>query len=251
METTDPKAGERAYYANLSPEGLQHARKKPFSDTRVGQYLSDMAALLAMLEPAPRRILDLGCGTGWTSRLLARAGYEVTGVDISVDAIGIAQELATEESLPNATFLVGDYETVLPANTYDYVLFYDALHHAEDESAALRTACNALKPGGALFAFEPGKGHHHSAGSQHAIKQYGVHEKDMPPSHIWAVGRKAGFTRKLVLPTPHDINRRLYRRDYHASTAAGRGWLEKLWGYYRAAGSMLFPSKGALTILWK
>ncbi len=125
------------------------------------------------------------------------------------------------------------------------------LHHAEDEAAAIRTAYNALKPGGAMFAFEPGTGHHHSAGSQHAIKEYGVHEKDMPPSHIWKLGRQAGFTRKLVLPTPHDINRRLYRRDYHASSAAGRGWLEKLWGYYRAAGSMLRQSGGALTIRWK
>ncbi len=126
MDTPDPKAGERAYYAKLSPEGLEHARKKPFSDVRVGQYLADTAALTAMLEPAPRRIHDFGCGTGWTSRLLARSGYEVTGVDISADAIRIAQELATEENLPNVTFLVGDYETVLPANSYDYVLFYDA-----------------------------------------------------------------------------------------------------------------------------
>jgi SAM-dependent methyltransferase len=251
MDHIDPKAGERAYYANLSPEGLAHARKKPFSDVRVGHYLADMGALLTMLEPAPRRILDLGCGTGWTSRMLARAGYDVTGVDIAADAIRIAQELAAEEKLPSATFLVGDYETPLPANTFDYVLFYDALHHAEDESAALRTACQALKPGGALFAFEPGKGHHRSKGSQHAIKAYGVHEKDMPPAHIWAVGRRVGFTRRLVLPTPHDINRRLYRRDYHAATAAGRGWLEKLWGYYRATQSLLFTSKGALTILWK
>jgi SAM-dependent methyltransferase len=251
MDPIDPKAGERAYYAKLSPEGLQHARKKPFSDGRVALYLSDMAALLSLLEAAPRRVLDLGCGTGWTSRLLARAGYEVTGVDISADAIGIAQELAAEENLANVTFLVGDYETVLPANTYDYVLFYDALHHAEDESAALRTACNALKPGGAMFAFEPGTGHHESSDSQHAIKEYGVHEKDMPPSHIWKRGREAGFTHKLVLPTPHDLNRRLYRRDYHASSAAGRGWLEKLWGFYRANCSMLRQPGGALTILWK
>ena len=148
-------------------------------------------------------------------------------------------------------FLVGDYETVLPANTYDYVLFYDALHHAEDEAAAIRTACNALKPGGAMFAFEPGKGHHRDHRSQHAIQEYGVHEKDMPPSHIWRLGRQAGFTRKLVLPTPHDLNRHVYRRDYHASAAANRGWLEKLWGYYRAAGSMLRPRGSALTIMWK
>ena len=206
METPDPKAGERAYYAKLGPQGLEHARRKPFSDERTGQYLADMAALLVMLEPPPRRILDLGCGTGWTSRLLARSGYEVTGIDISPDAIQIARELAVEENLPKVTFQLGDYETAVEANSYDYVLFYDALHHAEDEATAIQVACNALKTGGAMFAFEPGTGHHHSDRSQHAIKEYGVHEKDMPPSHIWKLGRKAGFTRKLVLPTPHELD---------------------------------------------
>jgi SAM-dependent methyltransferase len=251
MEPPDPKAGERAYYARLTPQALEHARRKPFSDARTGQYLADMAALLVMLESPPRRVLDLGCGTGWTSRLLARAGYEVTGVDIAPDAIRIAQELAAEERLPGVSFSVGDYEHAVPARTYDYVLFYDALHHAEDEASAIQAAWEALRPGGAMFAFEPGSGHHRSSRAQHAIQEFGVHEKDMPAKLIWALGRRAGFRRKLFLPLPHDINRGLYRRDYHASSAAGRGWLEKLWGYYRTAGWMLRQRRGALTIMWK
>ncbi|MDD2765183.1 MAG: class I SAM-dependent methyltransferase [Opitutaceae bacterium] len=251
MAASDPKAAERAYYARLGPEGLAHVRRKPFGDERTGQYLADMGALLAMLEPPPRSVLDLGCGVGWTSRLLARAGYAVTGMDLAPESIQLGRELAAQEGLTDLQLLVGDYETAGPAGGFDYVLFYDALHHAADEAAALKTAWTALRSGGAMFAFEPGSGHNRSRLSRRAVEEFGVRERDMPPQRIWRLGRKVGFRRRLILPLPHDINRSLYRRDYHASSAAGRGWLEKLWGYYRAAGWMLRPRRGALTILWK
>ena len=184
MESQDPKAGERAYYARLGPEGLEHARRKPFSDDRTGQYLADMGALLGMLNPPPGHVLDLGCGTGWTSRLLARAGYSVTGVDIAQEPVEIARELAAEEHLSGVTFLAGDFEAAALPSACDYVLFYDALHHAEDEAAAIKAAWTALRPGGAMVAFEPGSGHSRSPLSRRAIDNFGVHEKDMPPWHI-------------------------------------------------------------------
>ena len=132
----DPKAGERAYYAKLGVDGRAHAAGKPFSDSRRGSYLADMGGLMLLIEPAPRRILDLGCGTGWTSRFLARAGYTVTGVDIAPEAVAEARRLAASEGLDQVEFLVADYESLPGEGNYDYVFFYDALHHAEDEFAA-------------------------------------------------------------------------------------------------------------------
>lgn len=248
---TDPKAGEREYYRRLGEAGLAHARGKPFSDPECGKYLTDMGALLGMLEAAPRRILDLGCGTGWTSLFLARAGYEVTGVDLAEEAVRTARDLAAEAGLVNATFEAADYESFVAENAYDYVLFYDALHHAEDERAALRTAFRALKPGGVVFAFEPGAGHHRSSGAQKAIAAYGVHEKDMPPAKVWRIGREVGFRKALFLPLPRQIGSSLYRRDYLRKGAGGGLVFERLWGYLRALGRALFARRSGLVLMWK
>ena len=250
--TDDPKAGERAYYARLGEAGFVHAAGKPFSDPRCGCYLADLGALLLLLEAPPRRILDLGCGTGWTSRFLARAGYAVKGVDIATEAIAAARQLAAAEGVAGVEFVVGDYESAAEAGTFDYVLFYDALHHAEDEAAAVAAAWRALRPGGALICFEPGSGHSRSRTSRRAVEEFGVHEKDMPPAKIAALGRAAGFRHGTHLPAPHEVARSIYRRDYHAAAPRGRLWLEKAWGCYRLL-TRLWGSRrrGGMTVLWK
>ena len=210
---TDPKAGEKAYYSLLGPDGRRHARDKPFSDAECGKYLSDIGALLLMLEPPPRSVIDFGCGAGWTSLFLARAGYEVLGVDISPDAIALARESAAATASA-AEFAAADYEGFSASRGFDYALFYDSLHHAEDEQGAVTAAYRALKPGGVLFAFEPGAGHSRSQGARRAVSTFGVHEKDMSPAHIRRLGIRVGFERALWLPLPRDLARHVFRRDY-------------------------------------
>ncbi len=252
LNPADPKAGERAYYVNIGPEGLKHAAGKPFSDPRCGIYLLDIGALLQLLEPPPRRVLDLGCGTGWTSRFLGKVGYEVTGLDISPEAVETARRLAEAEQLTAVQFLLGDYESFAAAGDYDYVLFYDALHHAEDERTAIATAWRALKPSGAMICFEPGSGHSRSKSSRRAIEEFGVHEKDMPPRKIAQLGRQAGFKRWLFLPSPHDVSRGFYGRDFRRASNRWQLFGEKAWGIYRTI-TRLFNngSRGGVTVMWK
>jgi len=249
--TPDPKEGEKAYYERLGAEGRRHARNKPFSDDDCGKYLADLGSLLLMLEPPPRSLLDLGCGAGWTSIFLARAGYEVLGVDISADAIALARGAAGEGGAAGASFTVADYEGFKADRLFDYVLFYDALHHAEDERAAIAAAYGALKPGGVMFAFEPGSGHGRSEGARHAMSTYGVHEKDMSPGHIWRLGRGAGFRRALFLPTPHDLARHVYRRDYLRVRGRLGMAAEKAWGCLRAAWMIPRSVRSGMILMWK
>jgi SAM-dependent methyltransferase len=260
MESTaapDPKAGEKTYYAQLGEEGRRHAKAKPFSDVDCGKYLCNMGALLLMLAPPKKAVLDFGCGTGWTSLFLAKAGYEVTGVDISEDAVRIARELAMEDGVGGVEFLAADYEGFVPSREFDYVLFYDALHHAEDEQSAVDAAYRALKPGGVMFAFEPGAGHSASSGAKHAVETYGVHEKDMPPAYVWKLGKRAGFRRKLFLPLPHEAGKAVYRRDFLKIVEVvgdGNGlklWFEKMWGYFRAVTKAVKTGRSGLIVMWK
>src|SRR5262249_55013037 len=162
------------YLRNLGEEGIRHARNKPFSDAACAEFLLQFGGVLALLPPPPARVLDAGCGTGWTSRFLARRGYDGVGLDISPDMVLQADQARAEEGLDNVRFVVGDYEAVPFAGEFDAALFYDALHHAEDEDAAVRMVHRALRPGGVCVASEPGHGHASSQVARQAVEQHGV-----------------------------------------------------------------------------
>jgi SAM-dependent methyltransferase len=122
----------------------------------------EMGALFSLLPPPPARLLDLGCGPGWTSRFFARRGYSVTGVDISPDLVECAERLRQSEGLPNLRFEVMDYESCPFAESFEAAVFFDSLHHAEDEVLALTAVYRALVPGGICLVSEPGLGHANS-----------------------------------------------------------------------------------------
>jgi SAM-dependent methyltransferase len=111
------------------------------------------AQFLASLQAAgARTVLELGCGTGNDAGRLARAGYEVTALDLSPEAIGRAQERFG--SL--ARFQVGDVSRPLSFGdaSFDAVMANVSLHMFPD--AATRSLFaeieRVLVPGG-LFLF--------------------------------------------------------------------------------------------------
>jgi SAM-dependent methyltransferase len=247
----DPKQGEREYFARLGEEGRRHAMRKPFSDDHCLEYLANVTALMSLMEPPPGRIVEFGCGTGWLGQLFAQRGYEVLGLDISPDAIAMAEQLKAERGLTNATYRVADYEDVTFDAPADYVIFHDALHHAESEDAALRAAYQALRPGGLVLCIEPGDGHSEAASSKRAVAEFGVHEKDMPPRKIIHHAKRVGFRRHLVLPWPWFHLRSVYRPAYSAAGSSselrGRRWMS----LYRVLRSFFKRRRQGLVVLWK
>jgi SAM-dependent methyltransferase len=186
-----PKLGEVDYLKTAGAAGAAHIRNKPFSDAACGRYLGDLGLVLELLPPPPARLLDLGVGSGWTSLFLARRGYEVVGRDICPDMIALAEENRDRQGVEGVAFEVGDYEHGSSSRVFDAVLFYDALHHAENECAALAASFAALRPGGVCVTVEPGEGH--AAASVEAVERFGVTEKDMPPHHVISVACAVGF----------------------------------------------------------
>lgn len=188
-----PKRGELDYIRTIGPESAELAFRKPFSEEGCGRYFLDIGAIYCLLPQPPAAILDLGVGTGWTSRFYAQRGYTVLGQDIAPDMIALAERHRDDHALGNLQFIACDYETLDHPAAFDAAIFYDALHHAVDEYAALRSAYNALKPGGICITLEPGEGHAQAPESIRAMELYGVTERDMPPAHIIAVGQQVGF----------------------------------------------------------
>jgi ubiquinone/menaquinone biosynthesis C-methylase UbiE len=207
------KQGEIDYLKNIGDDDARLAYDKPFSGEMCSKNLVDLGLIMALLPKPPARLLDLGCGTGWTSAFFARRGYRVIGQDIAPDMIEFAERNRTRYEAQNLDFVLSDYESLNFDEPFDCAVFYDSLHHAVDEKAALQSVYRALKPGGVLITHEPGTGHSQSADAKRAMELYGVTEKDMPPAHIRDVCRDIGFSSFEFLPDPtltcmftHSIN---------------------------------------------
>ena len=198
------KEDEIAYIERLGPLGREHALNKPWSDVDRGRYLQEIGALITLLPQPPARVLDLGAGSGWTSCLLALSGYRVTSTDIAPEMVVMQTENAARYHVQLESSIVSDFESLTFDNEFDVVIFYDCLHHSENEVAALRSAYRALKPGGICVTLEPGEGHHMAELSMSAMKHLGVTERDMPPSTIVDAARRVGFASHAVHERPLD-----------------------------------------------
>lgn len=207
------KLMEQEYLNKIGEGGRLHVMNKPFSDPYCGLNLSSFGVIMDLLPNPPARILDMGCGGGWTSVFLAKAGYEVVGQDISQDMIDLAREYQAQQNVgENLSFRRGDFEDSSDCGQFDMVIFFDCLHHAENESAAIASAFCALRPGGILVTHEPGEGHATALHSLEAVKLYGVTEKDMPPRVIIENGLRAGFSTYRVYPMQHELTELFYRQ---------------------------------------
>lgn len=194
------KQGEIDYLSSLGPRQRDHAIGKPYSDPDCGMLLGRVGQIMELLPPPPARILELGCGTGWVGVMLARRGYDVVGRDIAPEMIECANELKAREGIPEIDFGVADYESLGSEADFDGVVFFDSLHHAENETLALGQAFRALREGGVCVLSEPGVGHSESEAAINAIDRYGVTEKDMPPPMVKRIAKSVGFRRASVHP---------------------------------------------------
>jgi SAM-dependent methyltransferase len=101
--------------------------------------------------PLPR-ILDLGCGRGQLTALLAGLG-PATGIDLSKTAVAAARE-----RWPDVRWIAGDlFAADLPAAGFDVVVSQEVLEHVEDQPRYLDVAANALRPMGFLVLTTPNR----------------------------------------------------------------------------------------------
>jgi len=104
--------------------------------------------------PAPLDALDVGCGTGFLSLLLAELGHRVTGIDMAPSMLAQARAKSLARGL-TVNFVEADAEAPnLPPASLDLIVERHVLWTLPHPEAALDTWRNLLRPGGRVVLIE-------------------------------------------------------------------------------------------------
>ena len=116
------------------------------------------ALLVAVVETGKIKsckAVDLGCGAGNYAIWLAQKGFDVTGIDISQNAVKIASDLAAQKSV-SCRFVAADLLGNMKGfcNSFDFAYDWELLHHIspEDRPSYIKNVHYILKPGGTYFS---------------------------------------------------------------------------------------------------
>lgn len=119
---------------------------------RLHHEISERTASLALATvPAPNRVLDLGCGTGYLLRTLAGHypdAQQLVGIDAAPEMVKTAAAATHDDRL---TFALGVAEQIgYPDETFDLIVSTTSFDHWTDQQAGLHECARVLRPGGRL-----------------------------------------------------------------------------------------------------
>ena len=104
---------------------------------------------------AGKKVLDIACGEGYGSHLLAIKATAVTGMDISPEVI---EKARAKYKASNLQFETAKAENIpAPDQSFDLVVSFETLEHLEDHAAMLGEIKRVLVPGGLLLISTPDK----------------------------------------------------------------------------------------------
>lgn len=96
-------------------------------------------------------VLDLGCGNGEVSLLIAKKAKKVIGIDIAEQAIKQAKKNQRKAKINNCCFIQGDIEKIKLASQADFILALGIFEHITNLDVILKKISLQLKPAGRLY----------------------------------------------------------------------------------------------------
>ena len=115
--------------------------------SRLLQFVSGVTPTVGS-DTAPR-LLDVGCGSGWSTYAFANAGYDATGIDLNPAAFEPPAHERCQLGQGSAT------DIPHPADAFDVVVCYQCLEHVPDPARAMDEMRRVCRPGGVVFIVGP------------------------------------------------------------------------------------------------
>jgi SAM-dependent methyltransferase len=141
----------------LLAEQVTYYRAHASRFDRVYDEREDLRELLTTIDDLPINgdVLELACGTGRWTRMLAARARSVTAVDVADEMLAIAR---TRVASPNVRFVQSDVFTWRPPRRYDTVFFAFWISHVPPSrlTAFWNTIADALAPGGNAIFIDDG-----------------------------------------------------------------------------------------------
>ncbi|MGH3934112.1 MAG: class I SAM-dependent methyltransferase [Pseudonocardiaceae bacterium] len=231
------RSGEGVGFARYGAEIRDHIsgfNRPMFVNELTSEWLPALGEVHLRLESgAPVRVLDVACGTGWSSIALAKAypTVRVDGVDLDEASIVEARRHAAEIGVTDRVrFTVGDVAAMDGDGGYDLACLFEALHDMGDPVGALRSVRGALAKGAPLLVGDervaasftaPGDEVErfmyawsvlHCLPATLAESPQVANGTVLRTDTVRAWAREAGFARVDVLPIAHDFWR-FYRLE--------------------------------------
>ncbi len=128
------------------------------------------------------KVLEIGCGEGYGSAIIAKKAGRVTAVDTAKDTVLHA---AAKYAAVNLDFLVHDgVRLPFPDAGFDIAVSFQVIEHIADTAAFVREAARVLKPGGRLYLTTPNRVHRLKEGQK---PWYKFHVREFSAAELPAV----------------------------------------------------------------
>ena len=152
----DERKTRIAQYWTRRSDSFLEQRRAELHSALAGRWMTELKKHLP--EKKNLRILDVGCGTGFFTILLAKEGHQVTGIDLTPDMITHAKKLAEEEKA-DCQFAVMDAENPdFPDEEFDVIVSRNLTWTLPDAEHAYQEWFRVLKPGGVMINLDANYG---------------------------------------------------------------------------------------------
>ena len=140
---------QKLFFYNTIADQLDEVLNRYDMDRRLEVVFDDLLPR-QLLEG--RRVLDVGCGTGWFSRVAKARGADVVSLDIGIDLLRKTREKCETERVAADACALCFHDGV-----FDVVLATESIEHTVDPKRALAELHRVVRPGGMLVVTVPNR----------------------------------------------------------------------------------------------
>ena len=222
---SEPYRAPDAFAAGLFPVS-------PITHDHGIRLLFDLATLLPLLDCRPGdRVLDLGAGSGFSSEMLARLGYDVFPLDPDLAALQHNRRRPSFDAqrIHGRVRVTQGIAQTLPFadGSFDGLVAMNVLHHVDDLDAAVSEFHRVLRPGARAVLSEPGLDHLTMPATQRALQELGENDRAFDVVEFLRLARQHGFQDAMLNATLHPPLRviRVEEIEIYLQGQGPRPWL--------------------------